>query len=134
MRHPILVLPTTSGKWSVKSDAFRGDSWFGSTDGIHTVAVHFKQFIGRLHIQGTLAHDPQEEDWFDIVLNGGPVCCTGSYLQFDEAISGAYAFTFMGNFLYLRAVMDRDYISSIESIQRERLLEHGDIDKVILSL
>ena len=52
--------------------AVPGDSYYGYTDGVHTVAVYGNNFSGRIKIQGTLATTPTEDDWFDILLTGIP--------------------------------------------------------------
>lgn len=45
----------------------KGDGYFGSSDGLHTVAYTVNEnFIGEVKLQGTLAVDPTDTDWFDI--------------------------------------------------------------------
>ena len=46
-------------------DAVPGDSYYGFTDGIHTVAIYGNNLSGRVKIQGTLAQNPTNDDWFD---------------------------------------------------------------------
>lgn len=144
-RIPQVMLSDTSQYWEVTGDKVKADSWFGNTDGIHTVSVHYTDFVGGFRLQGTLALDPKEDDWFDIglsQLNGVnvgpefrypkvPLAPTGK----NGGDTGSDAFTFVGNFTHLRALMVRDYLgnapNSNEDIQR---LDVGGIDRVLLSL
>jgi hypothetical protein len=82
-------------------DAHPGDSYYGYTDGIHTVAVYGENLTGRVRIQGTLAINPTEDDWFNILLSGLPF---KDYTQF----TGVEGFTFTANLVFLRAILDRD--------------------------
>lgn len=68
-----LVYPQlTTGDLTFVSNAEKGDGYYGSSDGLHTVAYTVKQnFIGEIKMQGTLAVNPidvstTQTDWFDI--------------------------------------------------------------------
>jgi hypothetical protein len=80
--------------------AVPGDSYYGYTDGVHTVAVYGNNFSGRIKIQGTLATTPTEDDWFDILLTGIPY---KDYTNF----TGVEGYTFVANLVFLRATLDR---------------------------
>ena len=80
--------------------AVPGDSYYGYTDGVHTVAVYGDNLSGRVSIQGTLATTPTEADWFDILLTGLPY---KDYTNF----TGVEGFTFIANLVFLRAKLDR---------------------------
>ena len=81
-------------------DAVPGDSYYGYTDGVHTVAVYGNALSGRIKVQGTLATTPTEDDWFDILLAGLPY---KDYTNF----TGVEGFTFVANLVFLRAKLDR---------------------------
>ena len=81
-------------------DAVPGDSYYGYTDGVHTVAVYGNDLSGRIKVQGTLATTPTEDDWFDILLTGIPY---KDYTNF----TGVEGFTFIANLVFLRAKLDR---------------------------
>ena len=81
-------------------DAVPGDSYYGYTDGVHTVAVYGNALSGRIKVQGTLATTPTEDDWFDILLTGLPY---KDYTNF----TGVEGFTFVANLVFLRAKLDR---------------------------
>ena len=84
----------------VTGDAVPGDSYYGYTDGIHTVAVYGDNLSGRIIIQGTLATTPTEDDWFNILIGGLPY---KDYTSF----TGVEGFTFIANLVFLRAKLDR---------------------------
>ena len=91
-----------------------GDSYYGFTDGIHTDAIYPKNFLGSLELQATLAETPGADDWFNITLKNGN---TASYSN----ASNVDAYTFTGNFLYLRAKITPQASNS------------GSIDKILLN-
>ena len=48
--------------------------------------------------------------------------------------TGSMAFTFMGNFVYLRAVISRDYIQPVNIDTVWQNWQFGSVDTVLLSL
>jgi hypothetical protein len=80
--------------------AVPGDSYYGYTDGVHTVAVYGNGLSGRVSIEGTLATTPTEADWFPILLQGLPY---KDYTTF----TGVEGFTFVANLVFLRAKLSR---------------------------
>ncbi len=100
-RKTTTLLPLTGAtSLDTTGTAVPGDSYYGYTDGIHTVAVYGSNLTGRISIQGTLATTPTEDDWFDILLTGMP------YKDYS-AFTGVQGFTFVANLVYLRAKLDR---------------------------
>jgi len=112
-------MANTGTEWNLIGVPTRADSFYGYTDGLHTVQIVYQNFVGGFGIQGTLALDPKPEDWFWIQLNPNgqsfypyltyplnPLYPTGS----NGGDTGSMAFTFIGNFVFLRTVMTRDYI------------------------
>jgi hypothetical protein len=100
-RKTTTLLPLTGAtSLDTTGTAVPGDSYYGYTDGIHTVAVYGNNLTGRISIQGTLATTPTEADWFDILLTGMP------YKDYS-AFTGVQGFTFVANLVYLRAKLDR---------------------------
>ncbi len=100
-RKTTTLLPLTGAtSLDTTGTAVPGDSYYGYTDGIHTVAVYGSNLSGRIKIQGTLATAPTEDDWFDILLSGLP------YKDYS-AVTGVQGFTFVANLVYLRAKLDR---------------------------
>jgi len=83
----------SSTTWS--SNKFKGNGYYGYTDGLHTVSYKLTAFVGVLKFQATLATDPAEVDWFDIdstsIGNG------------TTPVSGTTFYNFTGNFVWCRA-------------------------------
>jgi len=143
IRKSVLMLTNTGTQWNVVGDPIRGDAYYGMTDGIHTIQVIYQNLVGGFGIQGTLALDPKPEDWFWIKLNPSgdintpfmplpedPYAPTGS----NGGDTGSFASTFVGNFVFLRAVLTRDYIDTINVGPQWQTWSYGQIDKVLLSL
>lgn len=86
------------GAYSYTSDKAKGDGYFGSSDGLHTVTYTVvENFIGNIKIQATLAADPTEDDWFDVTDT------TITY-PFPGENNTQYA-NFTGLFVWIRAVV-----------------------------
>ena len=122
------MLENTTGKYNATGDEVRADSWWGYTDGLHTVQINYSNFKGKFRLQGTLSVNPEETDWFDINLTDGIV--TGPEAVFDYE-TGVAAYTFIGNFVFLRAKLERDDPVQTDPAIIESL---GTIDKVLLSM
>lgn len=100
-RKTTTLLPLTgASELDTVGTAVPGDSYYGYTDGVHTVAIYGNSLSGRISIQGTLATTPTEADWFDILLQGLPY---KDYTTF----TGVEGFTFVANLVYLRAKLSR---------------------------
>jgi hypothetical protein len=138
------MLSDTSQYWEITGDKIPADSWFGNTDGIHTVSIHYANFYGGFKLQGTLASEPTEDDWFDISLSSLSGTMVGPEVRYptdplsptglNGGDTGVDAFTFVGNFTYLRAAVVRDYLGNApESNADIRALDVGSVTKVLLS-
>lgn len=143
IRKSILMLGNTNTKWNVVGDPIRGNAYYGYGDGVCTIQTNIRNFVGGFGIQATLALVPDETDWFWIKLNPNgdtnfpyitfpldPYAPTGS----NGGDTSAMAFTFIGNFVFLRAVMTRDYIPPTAATPQGNAWTYGAVDKVLLSL
>jgi len=73
---------------------YQGDGYYSQVDGVHTVAYHVNNVMtGSVKMQGSLATDPTEDDWFDI---SGTTFTTN-----QSTLVSSYNFT--GNFVWVRA-------------------------------
>ncbi len=143
-RKSVIMMSNTGRNHNLVGEAKRADSYYGRTDGIHTVQVVVNNFTGSFGIQGTLATEPTESDWFDINLNANwNVSSASPYVTYPvnpmaptnvtgNGDDGTQAFTFVGNFVYLRAILDRSTI--VEPSPLSQTTELGHIDKVLLSM
>lgn len=150
-RKSILMMTNTGNDFNKIGDPIKADSWFGYTDGLHTVQVTYQNFTGAFGIQGTLSLEPKPEDWFWIHLTDyrgncnqtpfmqypkNPLAPTGStgVRGHSQGDSGTEAFTFVGNFTFLRAILTRDYIQPAPQPEIDGRYYLGQIDRVLLSL
>ena len=143
IRKSVNMMSNTGTQWNVIGEPIRGNAYYGYTDGIHTVQVIYQNFVGGFGIQGTLSTNPKPEDWFWFKLNTNgdvntpfltypidPYAPTGA----NGGDTGSIATTFMGNFVYLRAVVTRDYIQPVSVNTTWQNWQWGQIDSVLLSL
>lgn len=119
-RKTTTLMPNSGTNLDLVGDAVPGDSYYGYTDGIHTVAIYGQNLSGRIRVQGTLATTPTEDDWFDILLTGLPY---KDYTNF----TGVEGFTFTANLVFLRATLDRTALGITDVSQA------GWIEKIYLN-
>jgi len=127
-----LLLSQTGKTLEGKGNRVRAKGWYGGLDGLHTVQIETHKYIGRIYIQATLARNPQEEDWFDIWLTPTAPC-----LEFNaplgQGVTGIFMYNFRGNFLFVRAVYDRNnlFFRPPDQFDYELL---GSINKISMTI
>lgn len=100
-----VLLSDTGLNLDVVGSKSKADGYSGG-DGLHTVGLYMSDFIGRIFIQGSLAVEPTETDWFNITLDGESL----NHIQYDNNTDGLVVKNFTGNFVWVRAKIDRTYI------------------------
>ena len=83
--------PGDSTVETVTGEKFKGDGYYGRSDGLHSVQYTYSGLTGDIVIQATLAIDPVEDDWFDV----------HRYAAAQETSSKIASFT--GNYVWIRA-------------------------------
>ena len=63
-------LPWSYTNTSITSANVPADSYYGFSDGLHTVAFKGNGFTGSFALEATLATSPTANDWFRIPLSG----------------------------------------------------------------
>jgi hypothetical protein len=132
-RRSVTLMSATGTEMNKYSQVAKGDSYYGYTDGLHTVQVIFNQYVGRLRIQASLSLTPGDRDWFDIV----PITTAGTFwnelgfVQFNANNPADFseAYTFQGNFTFVRVYMDREHVGDGETYDPS----YGQISRIILS-
>ena len=76
----------------VTGEKFKGDGYYGRSDGFHTVQYTFSGISGTIKIQATLAVTPVEADWFDVHSYNTSTQETGSKMV-----------NFTGNYVWIRS-------------------------------
>jgi len=107
--------PGDSTVETITSEKFKGDGYYGRSDGLHTVQYTTDGFIGTIYMQGTLAVDPSDSDWFELP----------STKQITEDLDNdtgndAFIYNFTGNYVWVRAVIENWTDGAVASI----LLNH----------
>ena len=132
-RRSINMLSASGTDMNKYSTEVKGDSYYGYSDGLHSLQVIYDQFVGRLRIQATLAISPESTDWFDIVptTTAGTEFNSGGYVQFNsnDPANLAECYTFTGNFTHIRVYMDREHVGDGSTYDSS----YGQIRQVILS-
>jgi hypothetical protein len=82
----------------VTGEKYKGDGYYGRSDGFHTVQYTLTGFIGTVAIQATLAIDPTEDDWFTVYTQAYPVTN-------DEGTTTSKVTNFTGNYVWVRSVV-----------------------------
>lgn len=119
-----VVILTNQPEMSYVGEKAKGDGFYGFSDGLHTVSFHVNAFTGRLFLEATLVENPTEDDWFLITLE-----IDQDYIQFDNE-TASKGVTFTGNFVYVRASVDRSYLVD----QNYNPTLHGVLNKVVLMI
>ena len=138
-RRSVTIMSATGTEMNKYSTQTRGDSYYGYTDGFHTIQVIYNEFVGRVRIQATLSLDPQDDiDWMDIVIDPNSGLYSGSsawneagYIQFNAnaPATKSEAYSFQGNYTYIRLYMDREHVGDGVTYDPS----YGSINQVILS-
>jgi len=78
----------------ITGNAYKGDGYYGRSDGFHTVQYSFAGFTGTISIQATLEIDPMDDDWFTV----------HNYTAAQETASKIANFT--GNYVWIRSIVE----------------------------
>ena len=110
----------------ITGDKFKGDGYYGRSDGLHTVQIDLAGFIGKVAMQGTLATNPVEADWFTVELGTGnsSVDTTGlitaqniTSVEYTSATTNTKNYNFTGNYVWVRAYVSNWTDGTVNSIR-----------------
>ena len=90
--------PGDSTQTVITGEKFKGDGYYGRSDGFHTIQYSIDGFIGTVAIEGTLAVDPIDADWFTVYTQAYPVVA-------DEGTTESKIANFTGNYVWISAVV-----------------------------
>jgi len=126
---PSIMLSNVGPVRRAVGEPVKGAGFFGHTAGLHTVSIRLSNFRGRISFEGTLEPEPSESDWFPVAVGGTEV------LEYPEAFSGTttgtFGFVFHGNYVWLRATMDRTYFTQ-EDAPEDTMIQFGRVDAIKL--
>lgn len=89
---------------------FQGDGYYGRSDGLHTVQYSVNGFLGTINLQGSLAINPSDEDWFTVYSETHTI-------DNDEGFTGSKIINFTGNYVWIRAFINNWTDGTIISIK-----------------
>ena len=138
MARTSVVMITDGATLDFTGSPVKADGYYGFSDGLHTVSFHLNDFRGRIYIEATLVDTEANitsTDWFPIQMQ-----VDQDYIQHpidtENLLGGGTngdttveAFTFTGNFVYLRAKVVRTYIAGSPDISTV-----GTVDKILLNI
>lgn len=112
--YSVQLLDSTNGKINVTGIKQRGAGWNNSVGNNHTVSMALSNFTGRIYVQGSISADPSELDWFDIPIGNGTAYVQHpldpAYPTGETGDTGTWAYSFSGNYIWIRARVDRTYL------------------------
>ena len=91
-----------------EGEKYKGDGFYGYSDGLHTIAHYLLAFEGTLVVQAALTSDPVDSDWITIDTRSGD---SGTPLTENAT------YNFTGNFVWVRAVASNFQAGTILKIQ-----------------
>jgi hypothetical protein len=132
--YSVTLLDTTTGKVNAVGQQTPGAGYSSTIGSLHTVSISVSNCIGRVYIEGSLASNPTDQDWFPIQLE-----TNRDYVEFPQdknkptgangGDTGTVAFSFGGNYIWIRARLNRDYL--IPYPTDDQFV--GQVEKVLLN-
>ncbi len=125
----VQLLSTSAGQVNVTGTAKKADGFFGFADGKATIGWYLSAFIGRIVLEAALATNPEEADWFPVIFDGEE----NTYVEYLSTApqTGLTVFTVTGNFVWVRAVVDRTNIDPLPPPDQVNTL--GVVTKVLMN-
>jgi|TARA_R110000782_G_scaffold111663_1_gene201441 hypothetical protein len=120
------IHPGDSVVTAATGEKFKGDGYYGRSDGLHTVQIDINGFIGKFEMQGTLAVAPVEADWFTLVLDSGKqsVDTTGlvatqsvTSVEYTSVTTNSKSYNFTGNYVWVRAYVSNWTDGTVNSVK-----------------
>jgi hypothetical protein len=96
---------------SLTGDKYKGDGYYGRSDGFHTVQYNVNGFIGSIVMQGTLAIEPTSDDWFTLSATEH-----NSANDSSANNTGGFIYNFTGNYVWVRAIISNWTDGTVNSI------------------
>jgi hypothetical protein len=130
----VVLLPSTGSQTNVTGSKQKGAGYSNFAGAGHTVSITCTNFVGRVFVEASLESAPVEDDWFAVTLVSNL-----PYVEFPRDPSrptgllngdtGSFAFSFFGNYVWIRARVDRTYLNPMVD---EPFLA-GSINEILLN-
>lgn len=99
---------------TVTGEKFKGDGYYGRSDGFHTVQYNITGFQGKIKMQATLAINPGEADWFTLAATEHE---TIGFPNDGTTATGSHIKHFTGNYVWVRVVVSSWTDGTVNSIK-----------------
>ena len=117
--------PGDSTSETVTGDKYKGDGYYGRSDGLHTIQIDLNGFLGNIELQGTLAIDPTADDWFTVTLGSGQsidttgkiVSSSTTKLEYTTNETSSKTYNFTGNYVWVRAYVSNWTDGTVNNIK-----------------
>ena len=106
--------PGDSQVETVTGNKFKGDGYYGRSDGFHTVQYDLDNFLGTVVIQATLALEPSSDDWFTVDETEHTSTSNDSSSSTSD---GGFVYNFTGNYVWVRAYVSNWSDGTVNSIK-----------------
>lgn len=129
---PMKLLDDTTNQMNVVGEKIKAAGYNSSSKLQQSVSIHTNDFVGRVQIQGSLATDPTDQDWFNVDLDPDT---DNTFVEYPKdpmshagpnGDTGSDLYEFRVNAVWLRATVSRDYLTS------PVLSEVGTIRKILV--
>lgn len=130
----VVLMPTTSGQINVTGQKQKGAGYSNFAGASHTISITCTNFVGRIYIEASLESEPSSADWFSVYVVSNlewvefprdPSHPTGA----QQGDTGTFAFAFVGNYVWVRARLDRTYLNPMPIDS----LSVGSIDQILMN-
>ena len=105
------VHPGDSSIETVTGEQYKGDGYYGRSDGFHSVQYNLIGFIGTIKMQATLSINPTDTDWFDV----DGTSHTSTAVETD-ASEGGHIYNFTGNYVWVRTIVSNWTDGTVSSV------------------
>ncbi len=117
--------PGDSTSETVTGDKYKGDGYYGRSDGLHTIQIDLNGFLGKIELQGTLAIDPTADDWFTVTLGSGQsidttgkiVSSSTTKLEYTTNETSNKTYNFTGNYVWVRTYVSNWTDGTVNNIK-----------------
>jgi hypothetical protein len=117
--------PGDSTSETVTGDKYKGDGYYGRSDGLHTIQIDLNGFLGKIELQGTLAIDPTADDWFTVTLGSGQsidttgkiVSSSTTKLEYTTNETSSKTYNFTGNYVWVRTYVSNWTDGTVNNIK-----------------
>ena len=130
----LVLLPTTGSQINIVGHKQKGAGYSNFSGNSHTVTISCTNFVGRVYFEASLETDPQDHDWFPIVIKDNLI-----YVQFPlnpahptgliQGDTGTVGYEFSGNYVWVRAKLDRTYLNPVP-VDTSTV---GSIDQILMN-